>query len=50
MFNFRGISALSTVSKITIGFIAGATVVGGVATAANSFTAGQVVNVCADRS
>ena len=47
---FKGISGLNTISKLTIGFIAGATVVGGVATAANSFTSSPVVNACADKS
>ena len=44
------ISGLSTMSKILIGFIAGATVIGGVATAANSLTTASVVTACADNA
>ncbi|MEJ0014094.1 MAG: trypsin-like peptidase domain-containing protein [Actinomycetota bacterium] len=44
------ISGLSTVSKIAIGFIAGATAIGGVATAANSLTTASVVTACADNT
>ena len=42
------INGLSTISKLLIGFIAGATVISGVATAANSFTGGAVVSACVD--
>ena len=35
-------------SKLSIGFIAGASVIGGVATAANTLTANSVVTACAD--
>ena len=45
---FQRISGLSTVSKLAIGFIAGATAIGGVATAANSLTTASVVTACAD--
>lgn len=45
---FQRINSLSTVSKLAIGFIAGATAIGGVATAANSLTSGSVINACAD--
>ena len=45
---FQRINSLSTVSKLAIGFIAGATAIGGVATAANSFTSGSVITACAD--
>ena len=45
---FQRINSLSTISKLVIGFIAGATAIGGVATAANSLTSGSVVNACAD--
>ena len=44
---FQKVSKLSTASKLVIGFVAGATLVGGVATAANSFTSGAVVTACA---
>lgn len=37
-------------SKISIGFIAGATAIGGVATAANSLTTASVVTACADNT
>jgi S1-C subfamily serine protease len=42
------LNGLSTISKLTIGFVAGATVIGGVATAANSLTSSSVVTACAD--
>ncbi len=42
------INSLSTISKLLIGFIAGATVISGVATAANSLTSGSIVSACAD--
>jgi len=45
---FQKIRGVSTISKLTIGFVAGATVVGGVATAANSLTSSSVVTACAD--
>ena len=45
---FQRINSLSTVSKLVIGFIAGATAIGGVATAANSFSSGSVITACAD--
>ncbi len=47
---FQKINGLSTISKLTIGFIAGATAIGGVATAANSLTSASVVTACADNS
>ena len=47
---FQKVSQLSTASKLVIGFVAGATLVGGVATAANSFTSGAVVTACADNT
>ena len=47
---FQKVSKLSTASKLVIGFVAGATLVGGVATAANSFTSGAVVTACADNT
>jgi len=47
---FQKINGLSTISKLTIGFIAGATAIGGVATAANSLTSSSVVTACADNS
>lgn len=37
-------------SKLSIGFIAGATAIGGVATAANSLTSASVITACADNS
>jgi len=46
----RRITELSTVSKLVIGFLAGATAIGGVATAANSLTTASVVTACADNS
>ena len=45
---FQRINGLSTISKLAIGFIAGATAIGGVATAANSLTTASVVTACAD--
>ena len=45
---FQKINGLSTISKLTIGFVAGATAIGGVATAANSLTSQSVVSACAD--
>ncbi len=45
---FSKINGLSTISKMTIGFIAGATAIGGVATAANSLTSASVITACAD--
>ena len=45
---FQRINGLSTISKLAIGFIAGATAIGGVATAANSLTTSSVVTACAD--
>ena len=45
---FQKMRGVSTISKLTIGFVAGATVVGGVATAANSLTSSSVVTACAD--
>ncbi len=50
MFIFNRVSSLSTISKLVIGFIAGATVIGGVATAANSLTSASVITACADNS
>ena len=44
------INGLSTISKLAIGFIAGATAIGGVATAANSLTSSSVVTACADNN
>lgn len=44
------ISGLSTISKLTIGFVAGATAIGGVATAANSLSTSSVVTACADNN
>jgi len=45
---FQKVNGLSTMSKLSIGFIAGASVIGGVATAANTLTANSVVTACAD--
>ena len=45
---FQRINSLSTISKLMIGFIAGATAIGGVATAANSLISGSAINACAD--
>ena len=45
---FTRINGLSTFSKLIIGFVAGATVIGGVATAANSLTSASVITACAD--
>ena len=47
---FTRINGLSTMSKLIIGFVAGATVIGGVATAANSLTSASVVTACADNT
>lgn len=47
---FTRINGLSTMSKLIIGFIAGATAIGGVATAANSLTSTSVITACADNS
>ncbi len=47
---FTRINGLSTMSKLIIGFIAGATAIGGVATAANSLTSSSVITACADNS
>jgi len=47
---FQKINGLSTISKLAIGFIAGATAIGGVATAANSLTSSSVVTACADNN
>ena len=47
---FTRINGLSTMSKLIIGFVAGATVIGGVATAANSLTSSSVITACADNS
>jgi len=47
---FHKINGLSTISKLAIGFIAGATAIGGVATAANSLTSSSVVTACADNN
>jgi putative serine protease PepD len=47
---FQRINGLSTISKLVIGFVAGATMIGGVATAANSLTSASVVTACADNS
>ncbi|MEI6294972.1 MAG: trypsin-like peptidase domain-containing protein, partial [Actinomycetes bacterium] len=47
---FQKINGLSTISKLTIGFIAGATAIGGVATAANSLTTSSVITACADNN
>ena len=44
------ITGLNTISKLVIGFVAGATTIGGVATAANSLTTSSVVTACADNS
>jgi len=41
---------LSTISKLVIGFVAGATVIGSVATAANSLTSASVITACADNT
>jgi len=41
---------LSTISKLIIGFVAGATVIGSVATAANSLTSASVITACADNT
>ena len=45
----KKIQSLGTLSKIAIGFVIGATLVGGVATAADQFS-GAVVNACVDNS
>lgn len=45
---FQRVNGLSTISKLTIGFLAGASAIGGVATAANSLTTSTVVTACAD--
>ena len=45
---FQKINGLSTISKLIIGFVAGATIIGGVATAANSLTSSSVITACAD--
>jgi len=50
MSTLQKINGLSTISKLVIGFIAGATVIGGVATAANSLTSTSVVTACADNT
>ena len=47
---FQKINGLSTISKLAIGFIAGATAIGGVATTANSLTSSSVVTACADNN
>ena len=47
---FTRIHGLSTTSKLIIGFVAGASVIGGVATAANSLTSASVVTACADNN
>ncbi len=47
---FQKINHLSTISKLTIGFVAGATAIGGVATAANSLTSASVITACADNN
>ena len=47
---FSRINNLSTISKLVIGFVAGATVIGGVATAANSLTSASVITACADNT
>ncbi|HEY4898131.1 MAG TPA: trypsin-like peptidase domain-containing protein [Candidatus Nanopelagicaceae bacterium] len=44
------VTGLSTISKLVIGFVAGATAIGGVATAANSLTTASVITACADNS
>ena len=44
------VTSFSTISKLVIGFVAGATAIGGVATAANSLTTASVVTACADNS
>jgi len=44
------ITGLNTISKLVIGFVAGATVIGGVATAANSLTTASVITACADNT
>lgn len=41
---------MSTISKLIIGFVAGATVIGSVATAANSLTSASVITACADNT
>ena len=46
---FTKVNGLSTISKIAIGFVAGATVIGGVATAANSLVGSAIVKACADK-
>ena len=45
----KKIQSLGTLSKIAIGVVIGASLVGGVATAAGEFS-GTVVNACADNS
>ena len=45
---FQRVNGLGTISKLTIGFIAGATLIGGVATAASSLTTASVITACAD--
>lgn len=47
---FQKINHLSTISKLVIGFVAGATVIGGVATAANSLTTASTVTACANNT
>lgn len=47
---FQKLNGLSTISKLVIGFVAGATLVGGVATAANSLTAGSTITACASNT
>jgi putative serine protease PepD len=47
---FQKINDLSTISKLAIGFIVGATAIGGVATAANSLTTGSTITACANNS
>ena len=45
---FQRVNGLGTISKLTIGFIAGATLIGGVATAASSLTTASIITACAD--
>lgn len=45
---FTKVHGLSTISKIAIGFVAGATFIGGIATAANSLVGSAIVNACSD--
>ena len=47
---FQKINDLSTISKLALGFIIGATAIGGVATAANSLTTGSTITACASNS